>query len=148
MDNQSYNLLLADDDADDCMFFREALEELPLKANLTTVNDGEQLMRLLDSMTDKLPDAIFLDLNMPRKTGLECLSEIKSNSSLSGLTIFIFSTSLDKDVVNHLYETGADRYIRKPGEFSKLKQVIHEAIKITVQENSGKTEREKFVILA
>ena len=75
---QQYNLLLADDDEDDCDFFKEALDELLLPTSLVTVNDGVQLMDFLsESGAENLPDILFLDLNMPRKNGLECLTEIK-----------------------------------------------------------------------
>ena len=69
MNNSTLNLLLADDDADDCMFFKEALEELPVAAKLITVNDGVQLMNHLINENSQLPDALYLDLNMPRKNG-------------------------------------------------------------------------------
>ncbi len=116
------NLWLADDDADDCMFFKEALDELPLDSSLVTVNNGEELMRALATKSTTLPDVLFLDLNMPRKTGFECLSEIKRNEGLKSIPVIIYSTSLDLAVVNLLYEKGAHHYIRKPGEFSDLKK--------------------------
>ena len=66
MISTSLHLLLADDDSDDGFFFEEVLEELPLEAKLTKVNDGVQLMQVL-ATAEPLPDALFLDLNMPRK---------------------------------------------------------------------------------
>ena len=142
-----YNLLLADDDSDDCLFFKEALEELPVDASLSTVNDGVQLMDFLSSNSGDLPDALFLDLNMPRKSGLECLTEIKVTEKLKHLPIIIFSTSLDLDVVDSLYEKGANYYIRKPGDFSALKKVIFEAITLTNNANSKHPNREEFILL-
>ena len=123
-----HQLLLADDDMDDCLFFQEALEDLRLSTNLTTVSDGVQLMELLTTEGTQLPDALFLDLNMPRKSGFECLAEIKENEALKEIPIVIFSTSLDKDVVNKLFDKGANYYVRKPGDFNILQKVIHEAI--------------------
>ncbi len=79
------NILLADDDTDDCVFFKRALKELAIPISLTTVHDGEQLMDFLANKTNELPHVLFLDLNMPRKNGFECLSEIKSNEKLSQL---------------------------------------------------------------
>ncbi|MVM38046.1 response regulator [Spirosoma sp. HMF3257] len=67
MNINQWHLLLADDDEDDCLFFKEALSRLPIASDLTTVQDGEQLMQLLTNRADPLPDALFLDLNMPRK---------------------------------------------------------------------------------
>ena len=146
MKTASFNLLLADDDADDCMFFEEALEELPVSSTLKTVNDGERLMELLTAKPEPFPDILFLDLNMPRKTGVECLTEIKRNEKLKSLPVIIYSTSLDPEIVNMLYEKGAHHYIRKPGEFTKLKKVILEALTITDHTNLPKPDIENFVI--
>ena len=140
------NLLLADDDQDDCMFFKEALEELLGESFLTTVNDGEELMELLSTNHDTLPDLLFLDLNMPRKNGFECLSEIKLNERLRSLPVVVFSTSFDRDVIDMLYENGAQHYIRKPGEFSGLKKALQEALKITCRTNPPRPSKENFVI--
>jgi CheY-like chemotaxis protein len=146
MNTIKHNLLLADDDTDDCIFFKEVLEELGVDTTLTVVNDGVELMRLLSKKTNSLPDVLFLDLNMPRKNGFECLLEIKLDDKLKHLPVVIFSTSLDMQVVNLLYEKGAHYYIRKPGEFSKLKKVIQEALTVTSQTKSGQPAKEKFIL--
>ncbi len=147
MITKHYNLLLADDDEDDCDFFREALGETTIKADLLTVHDGVQLMNFLENNELKnFPDVIFLDLNMPRKNGIECLTEIKENERLKGLPIIIFSTSLDSEIVNNLYQKGASYYIRKPGEFSKLKTVIEKALTIASENNFKQPERANFIL--
>src|ERR1041384_4215132 len=87
MDKEKIQILLSDDDKDDCFLFREALSELPHQTHLEIVNDGEQLMNYLHEHADRLPDVLFLDLNMPRKNGFECLSEIKHNDKLSSLPV-------------------------------------------------------------
>ena len=140
------HVLLADDDPDDCTFFKEILEELPLSAKLTTVNDGVQLMQLLSQMEEVIPDVLFLDLSMPRKNGFECLSEIKSNEKLKLLPVVIYSTSFDRNVVNLLYESGAHYYIRKPGDFSKLKKAIDTALTMVTHAEPVKPTKEEFVI--
>lgn len=139
-------VLLADDDKDDCMFFKEALEELPITTHLTIVNDGEQLMKLLIKGTDHLPHVLFLDLNMPRKNGFECLTEIKLNKKLSQLFVIIFSTSSEQEIVNLLYEKGAQYYIRKPSEFTQIKRVIHQALTNISARNFEQPGKENFVL--
>ena len=139
-------ILLADDDEDDRMFFREALEELPAHTLLTTVNDGDQLIKFLTKESTILPELLFLDLNMPRKTGFECLTEIKCNEKLKSLQVIIYSTSLNHEVVDLLYEKGAHRYIRKPGNFSDLKKVINEAIIDVSKISQAQYGKENFVI--
>lgn len=141
-----HKLLLADDDMDDCLFFQEALDDLCSTAKLVTVNDGVQLMNLLISEVNELPDALFLDLNMPRKSGFECLAEIKRNEDLQNLPVVIISTSLDTEVINRLYQKGAHYYIRKPGDFNILKKVIHEATNRLSNNKLQQPDRSDFII--
>ena len=146
MDGFKHSLLLADDDIDDCIFFKEALDELPVSSSLTTVNDGVELMQFLNTEPDNLPDVLFLDLNMPLKTGHECLAEIKRNQKFRHLPVIIFSTSFDHSVVNSLYEKGAHYYIRKPADFGRLKEIIHEAISLTAKTAKKQPAKENFVL--
>lgn len=139
------NLLLADDDTDDCIFFKDALEELPISAKLTTVNDGMQLMQLL-SKKEVLPDVLYLDLNMPRKNGFNCLSEIKQDEKLKELPVIIFSTSFDKEVISLLHEKGAHYYIQKPAEFDNLKKVIHKSLELLAETNNQQPKKESFIL--
>ncbi len=144
--NTPLNVLLADDDIDDCIFFKEAVEELLIPTTFRIVHEGEQLMRLLTNEATELPDVLFLDLNMPRKNGFECLSEIKDNNKLSQLPVIIFSTSLEQEVVNQLYKNGAQYFIRKPSDFSQFKKIIQQTITIIAKENITQPAREDFVL--
>ncbi|WP_343695027.1 response regulator [Flavobacterium sp.] len=147
MNNQIYNILLADDDSDDCSFFEEALDELSLATTLVTVNDGVQLMDFLtDTSHESLPDLLFLDLNMPKKNGSECLAEIKQIETLKNFPIIIFSTSLDTEIVDVMYQKGATYYIRKPGDYSKLKSVIQNALLTASKNDFKQPDRSEFII--
>jgi len=141
------NILLADDDIDDCHFFMEALEVLPASTRLTTVNDGELLMKHLADMIDHLPHVLFLDINMPRKNGFECLAEIKQTEKLKDLPVVMFSTSNAQDKINILFKTGADIYIRKPSSFLQLVQVIHHALPLAA-ENIFSNGKLKYILNA
>jgi CheY-like chemotaxis protein len=123
-----FKLLLADDDLDDCLLFREALSELPLTTSLTVVNDGEGLLKILALDSTELPDIIFLDLNMPRKNGMECLCEIKSSPYLHRIQVVIFSTSVNEELTSLLLEKGAARCISKPSSYPELKEAILDAL--------------------
>jgi len=147
MNSSAINILLADDDKDDCILFKDALEEVPLSTNLTTIHDGEKLMKLLRS-TRELPDVLFLDLNMPRKNGFECLSEIRRHKNLRHLPVIIFSTSFDQEIVKLLYKNGAHYYIRKPNDFERLKQVIHDALRSAIRTKLLQPSLEDFVLLS
>jgi CheY-like chemotaxis protein len=132
------NVLYADDDKDDRFFFEKALNEMPISTILTSVQDGEQLMQTLLENSDNLPDILFLDLSMPRKTGFECLTEIKENPKLKELPVVVFTTSFgrgndfEQGLINTLTGLGAQEYIRKPSDIEKLKQVIHRALNVVI----------------
>ena len=140
------NILLADDDIDDCAFFKKALMDCPINTDCTTVHDGEQLMKQLTNDTNELPDVVFLDLNMPRKNGFECLEEIKHNEKLKRLPVIIFSTSLEQGVINTLYQNGAQHFIRKPSDFLQFKKIIQQSITLVAQGNISQPIRNKFVL--
>ncbi|MDP1764333.1 MAG: response regulator [Sediminibacterium sp.] len=146
MSLKQLNVLLADDDTDDCLFFKAAVDEFPLPTQLTVVHDGEQLMKLLTNLTNELPDILFLDLNMPRKNGFECLSEIKLSKELKRLPVIMFSTSFEQEVVNLLYKNGAQYFIRKPSEFTQFKKIIQHTLMLIAQENISQPTSGKFVL--
>ena len=148
MEPAKHNLLLADDDTDDCIFFKEVLEELRITTNLTIINDGVELLSYLSKNYSNLPDVLFLDLNMPLKNGFECLSELKMNEKLKHLPVVIFSTSFDMEVVNSLYEKGANYYVRKPAEFIKLKKVVQVVLDLVSKKNYTLSSKEDFILLS
>ena len=117
------NVLLADDDEDDRDLFKEAVEEVQNNAVVTTVNDGDSLMRTLKDPKKSLPDIIFLDINMPCKNGQECLREIKETQHLKDIPVVIYSTSARPDLVDDTFKTGARYYIQKPDSYKGIKEI-------------------------
>ena len=140
------NILLAEDDTDDRFFFSKALKEIPLSTSLATVHDGEELMNYLEKNSNNLPNILFLDLSMPRKTGFECLYEIKNNEMLKDMPVVMLSTSFssnnnyEQSMIVTLKGIGAQDYIRKPGDFSLLKEAIHNILREEVEKLVNKRE--------
>jgi CheY-like chemotaxis protein len=117
-------LILADDDLDDCLLFKEALSELPVKATLTIVKDGDDLLKALALQPLEPPNLIFLDLNMPRKNGFECLMEIKAMEIHKKIPVVVFSTSINEALTRSLLEMGVTECIMKPSSYAELKDLI------------------------
>ncbi len=128
MQNEPILILLADDDENDRLLFTDAFQELKIKTIIHTVNDGLQLMAYLLKNKSKLPQLLFLDLNMPFKNGLDCLKEIRSNLDLRELSVAIFSTSLAQKDIDETFIQGANIYINKPNSFNDLKAVLNKAV--------------------
>ena len=145
MDPQT-NLLLADDDFDDAFFFKEAIRDISQEFSIKVLQDGEQLMTYLHEQASNLPKLIFLDLNMPRKNGYECLKEIKKDLRLRDLAVIVYSTSDQDEVVKLLYEAGAQFYIQKPDNFAKLKSVLKKALDFAKEMKYHQPHQSKFVI--
>lgn len=140
-------ILLADDDADDCMFFQHVMDELSITAKIITVHNGECAMQWLTT-TKTLPDIIFLDINMPCKNGTECLQEIKEIESLQNIPVVVLSTSLENDIIQSLYKNGALFYIRKPSLFAHLKLLISHVINLVEAGENAHTTIDKFILRA
>ena len=139
-------ILLADDDGDDCLLFENALDEIAVATNFESVQNGEDLMDYLHK-TAILPDIIFLDMNMPRKNGAVCLTEIKSNKILQSIPVIIISTSLEQSLIEFLYTNGAHYFIRKPNSYAKLKFVINHAITLLDSEDASQPTLEEFILI-
>jgi CheY-like chemotaxis protein len=146
MENGLIYVLLADDDEDDRLIFREAFGEIKIKTTVKTVNDGVELMDYLNRNRDELPHILFLDLNMPRKNGLDCLSEIKRINSLKDIPVAIYSTSASEEEIEDTFVKGANVYIKKPNDFGTLKKILEEVITINWQYHTSGLNREAFLL--
>jgi len=138
-------ILLVDDDADDRSTFADALSELKINTNLTLLEDGRNLLQYLED-AEKLPDILFLDLNMPYKSGVECLREIREYPKYNDLSIAIYSTSsTDKDIED-TFIYGANIYIKKPNNFAKLKKVLNDVVNMNFQFHNSGLNKETFLL--
>jgi CheY-like chemotaxis protein len=139
------HILLADDDIDDRYFFEKVLGAIPIPTQLTTVEDGEKLMEYLLENSKRLPDILFLDLNMPKKNGFECMSEIRQSEKLKHLLVIIYSTSLHESIADLLYAEGAYYFVRKT-DILELRKVLHHVLSLLLENKLSRPTREKFIL--
>lgn len=146
MNDDALRIILADDDYDDRLWFKDAIDEIKVKTILTLVNDGVELMDFLLKPEVHLPNLVFLDLNMPRKGGMECLKEIRSNPKLKDLSIAIYSTSgLERDI-EETFVKGANIYIKKPSDFEELKNIVAKVININWHYHTSGLNKDNFLL--
>ncbi|SDS07926.1 response regulator [Winogradskyella sediminis] len=146
MNSDYINLALADDDEDDRLFFTEAFEELKVKSKVSLFKDGIELMDYLDDSNNAIPNLLFLDLNMPKKSGLECLKEIKASQRFNDMAIAIYSTSASEEDIENTFVIGANVYIKKPNDFEKLKKVLSEVVTTNWQYHTSGLNKENFLL--
>ncbi len=127
----SMTILMAEDDADDSFLLGETLRSLGCSGELRLVEDGIELMdylyhrgRFADPKTSPLPGLILLDLNMPKKDGRQALVEIKSDPTLKGVPVVIWTTSDLPEDKAHCKKAGANDYVTKPNSYTELEETV------------------------
>lgn len=133
-------LFYVDDDADDLEFFKEAVEDIGKNVSLFAL--GEDLLHAMHN-PPPMPAVVFLDLNMPIKSGFDILDEIKNNMNFDGIPVVVLSTASDHNTINRCWDLGADLYVSKATSIRDLKQVIAHVLTIDWEDYGRR--REEFV---
>jgi CheY-like chemotaxis protein len=128
---KNMTILLADDDQEDRMLVEHAFKSAKTPYDLRFVQDGEELMdylyrheRFADKAVSPRPALIILDLNIPRKNGMQALKEIRADSLLKTIPVVILTTSKDEDDIMHAYELGVNSFITKPVTYTDLVDLL------------------------
>jgi CheY-like chemotaxis protein len=121
------NIFYADDDAEDREIFCEVIQQISPDIKVVLSQDGEEALEVLRTQLNP-PDVIFLDVNMPKMNGIECLSKLKSDVRLKSIPVIIYSTTSDSREVNKLIMLGAEDCISKAGSLEKLKESLQEVL--------------------
>src|SRR5688572_3417451 len=120
-------LFMIDDDIDDRQIFQEAIVVCNPDINMVFASDGEEALEILQDAT-VLPDVIFLDYNMPRMNGVQCLKRLKSTPAFKSIPTVMYTTSGDREEEKVVRVLGAAYYMRKTTSFvglcNELKRVL------------------------
>ena len=119
-EKEPVKIVLAEDDKDDQEMFIEALDAAKIPSDVTTVEDGKELIDHLKDKTEPNPDIIFMDLNMPVKGGKEALAEIKGDEELKEIPTVVLSTSDRPKDIEDTFNSGASLYVQKPNSFASF----------------------------
>jgi CheY-like chemotaxis protein len=139
-------LLLVDDDIDDCILFRDAIEETGVHATVEIAHEGVKIMQLFNTRAESLPHLIFLDLNMPKVSGADCLREIRRASYLNGIPIIIFTNSINEFDIEETFSGGANLYIQKPSNYQSLIEILAKVLILDWRKYTNERHRSSFVI--
>lgn len=139
-------ILLAEDDEDDRQLFKEAIERAYPNTVLDMVFDGVYLIEHLRKSSEKKPHLTFIDLNMPRMNGFECLYEIRNVLQFKDMPIAIYSTSNASTDMEKAFKLGANIYIRKPTDFNQLNKIIAKVVSINWQYHNNGLNFNNFVL--
>jgi CheY-like chemotaxis protein len=130
MNAELISVLLVEDDPGDVLLVREAFEDHKVGNSLSVVRDGVEAMQYVrregDYSQAPRPDLILLDLNLPRKSGIEVLAEIKRDPQLSTIPTVVLTTSEAEEDIVGAYKLHANAYITKPVDFAQFSQIVHQ----------------------
>jgi CheY-like chemotaxis protein len=124
------DILLVEDDEGDVLMTREAFEHHKIQNRLHVVNDGEKALQFLRRQGPygdaPRPGLILLDLNLPRKDGLEVLADLKADPELCVIPVVVLTTSEAEEDILRSYSLHANAYVSKPVDFSRFIEVIRQ----------------------
>lgn len=120
---------LIDDDIDDQDIFRMSLDVIDNTIKCDVVDNGQDAVQRLSAEIDYTPDYIFVDVNMPKMNGIECLKQLKNISRLSSTQIIMFSTSEDSRIISQCKQLGAKDFVVKPASLDSLSLILSKIIK-------------------
>lgn len=121
-------VLLIDDDSDDQEIFSHAMDKANHSARCVFADDGIQALEKLQQDINFLPDYIFIDMNMPRMNGQQCLAAIKEINRLKNVPIYMYSTSADPESIEQNKKLGATDFIVKPADINDLVSLLKSII--------------------
>ena len=124
-------ILMADDDLDDIMLVRDALRDCRCGVDFRFVEDGDEAMdyllrrgRYRDCDLSPRPSLILLDLNMPKKDGMQTLQEIRNSPGIREIPVVVLTTSRDRDLMLRIYRLGGSAFITKPTVYKDMTKAI------------------------
>lgn len=127
--NSTTACFLIDDDLDDQELFLMALKEIDENIQVFVASNGVEALAKLTADPDFRPAHIFLDVNMQKMNGLQCLPEIKKMDHLNDSQVIMFSTSSAEHIVKLSKELGASHFLVKPVSFGLLIEALHRILK-------------------
>jgi CheY-like chemotaxis protein len=124
MQVQPITILLVEDNPGDVRLIKEVFKEEKVVNTLIVAKDGIEALAILKDPSKVIPDLILLDLNLPRKKGLEVLDEIKNDPSLKRIPVVVLTTSSAEEDILKSYNSYASAYLTKPVELDEFIAVI------------------------
>lgn len=117
-------ILLVEDNPADARLVQETMKDGRLPTHLTIAKDGVEALQLLTEQDAYRPDLILLDLNLPRKNGLEVLEEVKQHDRFRMIPVIVMTTSDNDQDIKRAYRLHANAFITKPVDLDEFIEVI------------------------
>ena len=138
--DETFTVLIADDDYEDRMLIRDAFSENRFRSDLRFVEDGEEVTNYLlrrddyeNPIDSPRPSLLILDLNMPKKDGCETLSFLRGHPEFRSIPVVVFTTSNAGEEVDRAYSLGANSFLTKPVSYTELCNMVNQLVQYWFQ---------------
>lgn len=146
MNKEFLNVIVADNDENTLIFFKNILKELKISIKVQCFCNGKDMMLYLNNNDAVVPEIVFIKYTIPGKDSMECLEEIEANSKFNNMVTTIFSEPIPENEIEDIFVKGANIFMKKPESFESLKKVLTEVITINWQYHTSGLNKDNFIL--
>lgn len=146
MNKEFLNVIVADNDENTLIFFKNIFKELKISIKVQCFSNGKDMMEYLTNSDAVIPEVVFIKYTIPGKDCMECIDELKNDSKFNNLITAIYSEEISEDEIEETFVRGNNIFIRKPSDFGALKKVLTEVITINWQYHTSGLNKDNFIL--
>ncbi|MGK6343659.1 response regulator [Chryseobacterium sp. DT-3] len=146
MNKEYLNVITVDDDEGNIIFFKNIFKDLKIGVKSQCFSYGDDLMKYLRSSVAIIPEVIFIKYDIPGKSCMECLKEIKINPQFSNIVIGVYAEQISENEIEEIFVNGANIFMKKPETYDGLKKSLTEIITVNWQYHSSGLNKDNFIM--
>ncbi|MEJ5102278.1 response regulator [Chryseobacterium sp. MYb328] len=146
MNKEFLNVIVADNDENTLIFFKNIFKELKISIKVQCFSNGKTLMEYLNNDDAVVPEIVFIKYSIPEKSSVECIDEVKSNPKFCNMVTAIYDDEITEDEIEEAFVKGNNICMKKPSDFGTLKKVLTEVITINWQYHTSGLNKENFIL--
>ncbi|MFC3759011.1 response regulator [Chryseobacterium tructae] len=146
MNKEFLNVIVADNDENTLIFFKNIFKELKISIKIQCFHNGISLMEYLNNKDAVVPEIVFIKYTIPGKNSMECIDEVKANPKFSNMVTAIYDDDISENEIEEAFVKGNNICIRKPSDFETLKKVLTDVITINWQYHTSGLNKDNFIL--
>ena len=146
MNKEYLNVITVDDDEGNIIFFKNIFKDLKIGVKSQCFYQGDDLMKYLNSSGVIVPEVVFIKYDIPGKSWMECLREIKINPRFSNIVIAVYGGQISENEIEEIFVNGANIFMKKAETYEGLKKSLTEIITINWQYHSSGLNKDSFIM--
>ncbi|AZB08630.1 response regulator [Chryseobacterium sp. G0162] len=146
MNKEFLNVIVADNDENTLIFFKNIFKELKISIKVQCFNNGKDLMEYLNNDDAVVPEIVFIKYTIPGKDSMECIDEVRAHQKFSNMVTAIYGEEISESEIEETFVKGNNICIRKPTDFGTLKKVLTEVITINWQYHTSGLNKDNFIL--